>query len=82
MLLTNIDIFFLNPFSDPLAIIAKEVTPVRGNTVCVVARIVFALRCARTTGRCNVFQNIFGNQEKPEFYSSKFQATLFLMTIK
>ena len=36
---------------------------------------------AFTIGQCNVFQHIFGNQKESEFYSSYFQAILFLVTM-
>ena len=42
-----------------LSIIAKEVSQIRKNVVCVVARLVSLFCCVLTTGRCNAFQHIF-----------------------
>ena len=49
--------------------------------VCVVAWHIFVFRCALTTGHCNGFQYIFGNQKKSELYGPKYQTMLFLVTM-
>ena len=73
---TIMSISFFNLRFDLFSIIAKEVNQIRNNVVCVVARLVF------TTGRYNVFQYIFVNSEKSQFYCPYFQTMLFLVTMK
>ena len=46
-----------------------------------ITRLVFVFCSALTTGRCNVFQHIFGNENKSEFYGPNFQTMLFLVTM-
>ena len=75
------DISFFNLRFDLFSIIAKEVNQIRNNVVDVVARLVFVCCCAPTTGRCNVFQHIFVNYKKSEFYGLYFQTMLFLVTM-
>ena len=58
-----------------------ESAPLIIDVVFIVARLVFVFCCALTTGRCNVFKNIFGNQKKSEFCSPNFQTMLFLVTM-
>ena len=73
-------LFFSLSF-DLFSIIAKEVDQIRNNVVCVVTRLIFLFCCALTMGRCNVFQHIFVNYKKSEFYGPYFQAVLFLVTV-
>ena len=40
--------------------------------VCIITSLVFAFCYALTMGRCNVFQYIFGNEIKSEFYGPSF----------
>ena len=58
---TIINISFFNLGFDLFLIITKEVNQIRNNVICVVVHLVFVFCCARTTGRCNVFQYIFVN---------------------
>ena len=55
----NYKCFFFQSVFDLFSIIAKEVSQIRNNAVCVVARLVFLFCCALTTGCCNTFQHIF-----------------------
>ena len=52
---TIMNISFFNLRFDLFSIIAKKFNQIRNNAVCVVARLVFMLCCALTTGRCNAF---------------------------
>ena len=54
-------ISFLSLRFDLFSIIAKEVSQIRNNVVCVVARLAFFFCCALTTDRCNDFQHNFAN---------------------
>ena len=56
---TIMNISFFSLHFDLFSIIAKEVSQIRKNAVCVVARLVFLFCCALTTGCCNTFQHIF-----------------------
>ena len=58
---TIVNISFFSLRFDLFSIIAKEVSQIRNNVVCVVARLVFLFCYAPTTGRCNVFQHNFEN---------------------
>ena len=58
---TIMSISFFSLGFDIFSIIAKEVSQVRNNLVCVVACLVFLFCCALTTGCCNAFQHIFVN---------------------
>ena len=49
--------------------------------VCIIARLVFLFCFALATGHCNVFQNIFGNENTLEFCGPNFQTMLFLVTM-
>ena len=54
-------ISFLSLRFDLFSIIAKEVSQIRNNVVCVAAPLVFLFYCAVTTGCCNAFQHNFEN---------------------
>ena len=75
------NISFFNLRFDLFSIITKEVNQIKNNVVCVVARLVFVFFCALTTSRCNVFQHIFINLKKSEFYGPYVQTMLFRVTM-
>ena len=58
---TIMNISFFGLRFDLFSIIVKEITQIRNNVVCVVARLIFLFCCALTSGRCNAFQYIFIN---------------------
>ena len=78
---TIMNMSFFNLRFDLFSINAKEVNQIRYNLVYVVARLFCVFCCVLTTGRCNVFQHIFVNLKKSEFYGPYFQTMLFLMTV-
>ena len=55
----NINISFFYLGFDLFSIIVQKVNQIKGNVVCVVARLVFMFCFALTAGRCNPFQHFF-----------------------
>ena len=58
---TIMNISFFSLRFDLFSVIAKEVSQIRSNVVCVAAHLVFLVCCVLTTGRYNAFQHIFVN---------------------
>ena len=77
----HIYISFFILFSDLISITAKKTNQIRNNVVSAVAHLVFVYCCSLTAGRWNVFQHIFGNQNKSKFYGPYFKTMLFLVTM-
>ena len=78
---TILNISFFNLRFDLFLIITKEVNQIRNKVICVVIRLVFVFCCALTTGLCSVFQHVFVNQKKSEFYGPYLLAVFFLVTM-
>ena len=71
-LLTNINLFASTSVKSGKLIIGL---------VSIIARLVFVFCSALATGHCNVFQNIFGNENILEFCGPNFQTMLFIVTM-